>query len=311
MSRTILKVSIGCTSAALLAVAGWYLFRDFVGPHSPSAEPASVPDSARSSRASAADAPRPPAGSPNTSLAPRDNFNARYLQSRDLLAFAEGLLDAAKAGDGASRYWLYRALDECSAGFGESHSLEETLIYAAQDAVDAELIRDWFARCEVLRGPRREDFGDPKAWLQAAVEAGYPLAQVQKALQLQSQAKRDAANAQGLRAESRTLALEALASGDPAVMASIGRLAAVTQPHEKKFDLADAWLLAACLRGFDCGEHSEYFPMWCRKDPACQPFETVADLMRRSYGAEFNAVESKALAINEYIDAGRFDNLGF
>jgi hypothetical protein len=308
MSRRHLNVVIGCIVAALLAGTAWYLLREPSAPRSPSAESESTPGSSHPPSSPAEVATTPPGGSPIFTATLRPDLSARYLQSRDLLAFAEGLLDAAKAGDGASRYWLYRALNECSSGFG-NQSLEEVLLYAAQDAVDAEIIRDWFARCEVLRGPKARDFGEPKVWLQGAVEAGYPLAQVQQAIELESQSRRDAANAQRLRAESRALALEALRSRDPAVIASMGRLSAAT-PRQKKINVADAWMLAACLRGFDCGEHSEEFPTWCRGDPACQPFETVVDLMRRRYGADFNLVENRAREINDHVDAGEFDQLG-
>jgi hypothetical protein len=311
MSRRQIAVSLAGIVVVLLGAAGWFVLRAPDAPASPSTEISQSPDSARSSGSQGEVASARSEGASGSSTTSHNDFNARYLQSKDLLAFAEGLLDAAKAGDGASRYWLYRALNECSSGFGGSQTLEEALLYAAQDAVDAEVIRDWFARCEVLRGPKGKDFGDPKLWLKGSAESGYPLAQVQQALELESQSRRDEENAQTWRAESRALALEALSSKDPAAIASIGRLAAVAQDRQQKFDLADAWLLAACLRGFDCGEHSEYFPVWCRGDPACQPFETVIDLMRRRYGADFSAVENSARVINDRIDAGRFDDLGF
>ena len=149
MSRRFLTVSAVCI-AVLLAAAAWYLLRDRPAPRQPTTELAQAPNSSGPSRsfASVAPAPAPRPDSAGTSSAPADLY-ARFMQSRDLLAYSESLLDAAKAGDGASRYWLFRALDECSSGFGESQSLEEALTYAVQDAVDAEVIREWFTRCEV------------------------------------------------------------------------------------------------------------------------------------------------------------------
>ena len=248
-----------------------------------------------------------------TSSTPYTAFEARFKQARDLRAFAESILDAANAGDGASRYWLYRALEECLT----SHStmtLEEVLAQEAeqeQEKFDPEPIREWFTRCEGLRASNGKGLGEADAWLQRAVEAGYPMAQMQKALVLAVHMKGNTENAERMLADARALALKGLKSGEPAALAMMARVAVPMLGGLQSASTADSWLLAACLRGLECGTHSEYFEVWCKSDPACQPFETGVDLLRRGYGAEFDSVESQARLINEQIDAGRFDELGF
>jgi hypothetical protein len=51
--------------------------------------------------------------------------------------------------------------------------------------------------------------------------------------------------------------------------------------------------------------------MMCIYDRACQPYETVADLIRRATQNDFPALETRARWINEKIDAGDWKALGF
>jgi hypothetical protein len=62
--------------------------------------------------------------------------------------------------------------------------------------------------------------------------------------------------------------------------------------------------------GIDCGSDSEVFRVLCSMDPACQPFETFLDPMRRQLGSHFDEVDRRATDLNARIDAGRFDELG-
>ena len=72
------------------------------------------------------------------------------------------------------------------------------------------------------------------------------------------------------------------------------------------------WLLAACERGYDCSRQSEWYKLRCSFDPACQPYENgVVDVARRDTGNRFPDVERRARELNEKLDQGRFDELGF
>jgi len=64
-------------------------------------------------------------------------------------------------------------------------------------------------------------------------------------------------------------------------------------------------------RGLDCGPGSEPYQWICQYDPACQPFENVVDLIRRSSGERFDAVQLRANELNQELDEGRFDEIVF
>jgi hypothetical protein len=70
------------------------------------------------------------------------------------------------------------------------------------------------------------------------------------------------------------------------------------------------WLLAACQRGYDCGPNSDWVRMRCSHDNACQPFESVSDIVRRITGPKFDSIVTRAGEINDHIDRGDYENLG-
>jgi hypothetical protein len=113
--------------------------------------------------------------------------------------------------------------------------------------------------------------------------------------------------------ESRRLASMAIRSRDPAVIWEIA-----DSPLSSNVD-ADgepdggelAWFLAACQRGVDCSAQSDAVRALCRYDQNCQPYESVADLFRRTRGDDFPEIEARARWINEKIDAGDWEALGF
>jgi len=49
----------------------------------------------------------------------------------------------------------------------------------------------------------------------------------------------------------------------------------------------------------------------CYGDTNCQPYETAIDLIRRATGNDFLEVEARARWINEKIDAGDWEAMGF
>jgi hypothetical protein len=258
-----------------------------------------------------------PTGAPAAVQGPAANFEATFKESRDVLAFAESIVDAARAGDGAARFWMYQALSECTTDFrtlfakenGEVRSLEESLAERADYFFTEDSIRESYTRCRRFRESNPKGLGEAQTWLLTAVESKNPRAQVERARLLAVNATYGAENPEDLRSESRRLASEALRSRDPAVIAEVGRVGAQIAPHDST--LADSWLMAACARGLDCTSSTDTFEVWCIRDLACQPFESIVDVMRRAYGNEFAAIESRAREINDSVDAGRFDELDF
>src|SRR5690606_34566363 len=98
----------------------------------------------------------------------------------------------ARSGDGASAYYMFRALDRCQTEYGQrfgggrrERPLDEIL--ADPDVVaqfgEADL-RRIHAQCQRLRESDTALFGARNEWLMQAADAGYPRAQAEWALRL-------------------------------------------------------------------------------------------------------------------------------
>jgi len=193
----------------------------------------------------------------------------------------------------------------------EKKTLDDALKWAASHwPYDSERVRLVYDRCHSLMESEGKDFGERGEWLRLASDGGYPLAQVMAAKQQQIKgvsAGDDAAKDK----ESRRLASMAIRTRDPQVIWEIAdsQLRSGAQGEADGDELA--WFLAACQRGFDCSPQSDSVSAFCRYDPSCQPYESVADLFRRARGDDFPELEARARWINEKIDAGDWEALGF
>jgi hypothetical protein len=170
-------------------------------------------------------------------------------------------------------------------------------------------IRDIQKRCQRLRSADVPPFGNSREWLEVATTANYPMAQASAALGQALQGHQaDAEAARGARDEARRLALEALRSRDPNVIAQMGDVAAnlARDPAEARRQQW-VWPLAACMRETDCGSMAEWRRLFCNIDTQCQPFETPVDVIRRQAGNDFDAVERRARELNDKLDAGTLE----
>jgi hypothetical protein len=317
MTRARLITSIACVAVALIGGFAWRLLREPSPPLAAdtSAAPLKVPVAGTRAASTATD--DIPIATPAAAQVLVATLEANFEESSDVLAFAESIVGAARAGDDAARYWMYRAISECTSDFrtlfakenGEMRSLEEALAERADFFFTEDMIRESYTRCRRFREANPKGLGEAQVWLQTAVESRNPRAQVERARLLAVDAAYGAQNPEELRGESRRLVGEALRSRDPAVIEEVGRVGARIAPHDST--LADSWIVAACARGLDCSSATDTFKVWCIRDPACQPFETIVDVMRRAYGDEFATIESRARDINDSVDAGQFDDLGF
>jgi hypothetical protein len=159
-----------------------------------------------------------------------------------------------------------------------------------------------------------KDLGEHAKWLRLASEGGYPLAQVAFAQYQTHEMRRTKSDDGAKREDRRLLVAKAIRSRDPAVIWEIGSLSlgAVRSEDEEDPNLVHlSWFLAACQRGFDCSSQSDGVYMMCMFDRACQPYESVAEILRRTAGEELPALEASARWINEKIDAGDWESLGF
>ncbi len=274
--------------------------------------PASTQDDATTTRPATSPVATPPPTA--IRLRPPDPMAANFAATDDLLAFVEGIHESARSGDGASAYYLFRALDRCQTEYGlrfgggrRERPLDEVL---ADESVvsqfgDADL-RRIHGQCQRLRDSDPARFGALDEWLVTAANAGYPRAQAEWALRLVNGATGTPDG--GALERAREMARAALASKDPAVFVPVSSVIRGLSEQEANRDAS--WFVAACQRGFDCSPGSEMTRIVCRFDTNCQPYESSLDLLRRHSGGEFETIERGARAINAAIDAGRFEELG-
>ena len=271
------------------------------------------------------------AGSPQREAtpapAPRDDYAARLRAASDYLEFIRSLNEAAGNGDHAAQFHVFRAFDYCDDGyrgyFWSRHgqlTLDAALKRAAtRFPFDTEEVRRVHARCHKLMQLDARELGERLEWLRLAAEGGYPLAQV-VAAQRQWQAMTPSENDNAERVEERRrLVAKAIRSREPEVIWEIGNtpLDFERRDDDEMGEVAEyevdhqAWWLAACARGLDCSPRSEIVSRLCRFDPGCQPYESVADILRRGNEAEFPEIEARARWISEKIEAGDWEALGF
>jgi hypothetical protein len=278
----------------LLLAAGVsiYVLRD-AGDHeedatAPESEPLAMPAPAPSAPVSSPDAPASAGAAISAPMAA--DYATRYRDATDYLALARSLHAAAKSGDVTAQFYLYRALEQCRPG--GAAQLEE--------------------RCRTFRETNVRDLGEGEQWLQSAALRGQPRAQVVYAAKLlnglQSLPPDEASRT---RDDARGQVAAALTSRDPEVVFDAASVLILrTGGNHPALGDAEAWWLAACTRGLDCGPGSERTREICRRDGNCQPYESLPDVIRRD-AMDYESVVSRAAEINRAIDAGDVSSLGF
>ncbi len=318
MSRTrwiaVFVIAVVAGSYFLHGAAQKGIARNHVGPAPVEARPtkAVVPAAARPASSSGADTAK--------SASSRD-YAAAYRDAQDLLAFLKSLAPAAETGDANALYWMFRASRRCVRDYmiyfgrpGHERSLETEL---AERFVDERSAREIHTRCAAFKAANDNPYRDWKALLKRASDAGDPIAEATQATEIRRNliSERDPAKLQSMAAEINALARDALRSKDPAVLMELANLSTseVTRsdqrPGAQNVEPSSVWQLAACQRGFECGADNEDFRYLCALDFACQPFDTLVDMVRRYYPEEFDELELRATELNAKLDAGRFDDI--
>lgn len=309
--------------AALVAIGAWWNARSRVPveaapvhvalqpPDSPrvaipGGKPAAAPDAV-----ARADAPRQP------------DYRAQMRNADDYWDFAQGIVGAARDGDGAAQYYLWRALAYCDAlydwyfidhlpgGAIRHRTIDEALQYTAtRRAFTADDVRKIQGRCQRLRSEPQIPFGKANDWMEAAIAARYPEAQVmatfRKALESRQQPTPEAGRS--MSEEARRMALDALRTRDPAVIAGLSDVAGILGPNNAETrNKAWVWRLAACQRETNCDAIADWMRVFCNMDTQCQPYETATDIIRRTTGNDYDEIERRARELNEKIDAGTLE----
>jgi hypothetical protein len=243
----------------------------------------------------------------------KKSFESRFHASADLWQFAESIHLAAEAGDPAAQYYLSRALKYCDDNFrfyfvrgNRRRTLDEAMQWAStRPGLEAEEAREVHARCSRLQETSHR-FGTAGEWLSASKEKGFSLALIDTARQLAVTAGVSGAKENvEMRSEAKRLALRALESKDPQVIFDMGDLVALFAGDMKKGSQEQwVWRLAACKRGYECGQDAEWIQLQCRFDPNCQPYESGVDFIRRMNSEDFDEIERLANDLNARLDAG-------
>ncbi len=309
--------------AALGAVA-WYWLKE---PEATPAAASTVTTATASLTATMDPAPTTPAKPTDTTPAPsKPDFARAFRESTDFLLLIEMLHEHATKGDPAAQYWLSVALPICEDDYEvmfwksgsrtfEEATLDEALAqYATDRSRDPDEIRTWHAKCQTIRAAGFRKYGDWDKWLEASSDGGYPLGQIARAydMLLDDDARRTPETRQKAE-EAKQLAIEALRDVDPEVVLYAARIASLLADENDMLSNrpGDVWTIAACLRGADCSPEATWVRRWCRVDPACHPFETGLELMRRNRGLQYEARELRTRQINALIDAKDWAGLEF
>jgi len=195
------------------------------------------------------------------------------LEAPNLTQFALELLPAAIAGDGASQYFIYLALDQCRAYLRRDLESARLNLEAMLDVPDlsGEERAAWRAEYERCRGfglggwdaigqaIGMEEPGSEaeyaSLWFERATQSGHPTALAELALR---------PNPLGV-AERSAMLQEALAQAGPDVYWLLFAHSADVGSGDVGVP-ALAWLIVACRAGQDCGENARWF-----RGLACMP----------------------------------------
>lgn len=252
--------------------------------------------------------------------APRlEPIRRAFLEASNLTQFAMDLLPRAAAGDGASQYFIYLALEQCRAYLRrdmESARLTlETMLHEPEDLVgeEREAWRTDYARCRGFGQGGWDDLGialganEPGSeaeyaslWFERAGRAGYPTALAELALR-PSPLGGD---------ERRALLREALARGGPDVywllFAHSGDI-----PSGEVSAQALAWLLVACRAGQDCTEQARWYRAFaCMRDGGCAGGITALEhYWRAASPAQRDEAWTRARGIEAGLSSGEWAGL--
>lgn len=258
--------------------------------------------------------------SPAKDSAPADqrpDYAAKLRAAPDYLEYVRSLLGAARAGDHAAQFYIFRAFEKCKDAYrlyfdrqGVRHSLDEGLRMAAAAGwpADLEVVRRTYDRCHALLDADATEVGDRQQWLRLASKGRFPLALVSDAREVY---RKSSLEPEFIQKKLHDLLAEPLLSRDPEVIWEIGDFPLVPDSNDEYENEGMAWMIAACQRGLDCSPKSDAVETLCLWDYACQPYESVTDILRRAKGEEIVLIEARARWINEKIDAGDWAALGF
>jgi hypothetical protein len=279
----------------------------------PSRPPARPPAAAADARATPATVPADAAAPDPMPSAAAGSARAAIEHAAALQPLAAELLPAAQAGDRDAAYALAQVLAHCTAvrARGLAEGDDDARLATARAGTDAARYAElWARRADACRGfddDPLEGYGTSARWLDAAADAGQPVAVLERLLAPTRAADGDDGTA--LAAAVRA----ALASGRSDALQLIGPL---EHPYSDGVAARDAaaravaWSLLACRRGYPCDPDADWRRELLAFRGGPQPEMDAEDALlfdlephQRELARE-HAAELEAL-----LGAGRFDEM--
>lgn len=252
--------------------------------------------------------------------APRlEPLRRAFLESTNLMRFALDRLPQAMAGDGASQYFIYLALDQCRSYLNADYDVASANLermMSLSDLTPEERIA-WQAEYERCRGFALGDWaalgtalGDDRpgaeveyasVWFERAALAGYAPALAEQALRPSPYG-----------ADERAAMLrEALPGAGPEVYWLLFAHSGEAQAGEINVP-ALAWLLVACRAGQDCSEGARWYRgfVCVPEDRRCAPGQSALEYYWQAASPmERDLAWSQAFEIERHIDEGQWEHL--
>jgi len=242
-----------------------------------------------------------------------------FLESTNLLQFALDRLPPAAAGDGASQYFIYLALDQCRSYLrnevdGAGANLDRIMSLPDLTAEERIAFRFEYERCRAFSMDDWSAIGDAlgddrsgaeveyaSVWFERAALAGYGPALAEQALRPSPYGA----------AERAAMLREALPDGGAEVYWLLFAHSGEAQAGEINVP-ALAWLIVACRAGQDCSETARWYHGFvCTEDPRrCAPGQSALEYYWLAASPqERDQAWSQAFEIEGYLESGRLDDL--
>jgi hypothetical protein len=250
-----------------------------------------------------------------------DALRRAFLEAPNLTQFALDRLPRAVAGDGASQYFIYLALDQCRAYLRrdlDSARVNLEMMLNVPDLTGEERAawRTEYERCRgfglggwdaIGQALGMEDPGSEaeyaSLWFERATQSGYPTALAELALRPNPYTV----------TEREAMLFEALPQGGPDVYWLMFAHSADIPSGETSVP-ALAWLIVACRAGQDCSEDARWYrSIAClREDATCANGRTALEHYWLSASpAERDAAWAQSYAIETTLAAGQWEDLPF
>jgi TPR repeat protein len=216
-------------------------------------------------------------------------------------------LEAAKRGDAAAQFYLYRALSECGIAvshFGEYPGSDE-LAAGLSPELDPRVHQLMARQVERCRGFFDDDpgnYGNAQDWLLEAARGGHAPAVVLEGMQdyRLALAGRDSGF-------SETAMITALRSRNPEALAYASQFAAMYGGSEAD---ESAWLMLACDHGQDCSPDSDWVQALCIQEGCPPSFEGAEDALSILLSpGEMEMARDRVAELEAALDRGDFEAL--